>query len=278
MSGERGYANGPFGQIHFRDTGAGTDTGTDTGAPLLLFHQAPMSHRQFDTVCPLLHERGVRAIAVDLPGFGMSDPPSFLPTIRDYAKIAAPLLDHLGIEEAFLLGHHTGAAVATEAAQLLGSRALGLILNGPTPFDEATRKSGLEYVEAKEKGFAPELDGSHLANAFVNRTSFANEDTQWPLTTRYVCEQFTGLGPFWYGHHAAFVYDHAAAIKMIAHPTLILTNTGDQIYDLALLTHQLRPDFAFTKIAGGGIDIVDEKPAEWCSAVADFISKTRLTD
>jgi len=263
MIGRRGYADGPYGQIHYRDTGA--------GVPLLLFHQAPMSYRQFDGVYPLLHNHGIRAIGVDIPGFGMSDPTDFVPKIRDYAKVAAPLLDQLEIEAAFMLGHHTGAAVATEAAALLEDRALGLILNGPTPFDEKARAEGLEYVEIHEKGFTPERDGSHLAKAYINRTSFSNESTKWSLTTRYVCEQFTGLGPFWYGHHAAFVYDHAATIKTITHPTLILTNTGDQIYDLALRTRTMRPDFSISIIEGGGIDIADESPTEWAAAVTNFI-------
>ena len=107
MIGSRGYADGPYGQIHFQDTAE--------GVPLLLFHQAPMSHRQFDSIYPLLHGLGIRAIGLDMPGFGMSDATDFVPTIHDYAQVAAPLLDHLGIERAFVLGHHTGAAVATEA-------------------------------------------------------------------------------------------------------------------------------------------------------------------
>lgn len=263
MTGSRGYAEGPYGQIHYRDTGE--------GVPLVLFHQAPMSHRQFDSVYPLLHHLGIRSIGVDMPGFGMSDPTGFVPAIRDYAKVTAPILDRLEIEAAFMLGHHTGAAVATEAAALLEDRALGLILNGPTPFDDVARAGGLEYVETHEKTFTPERDGSHLAKAYVNRMFCANEDTKWSLTTRYVCEQFTGLGPFWHGHHAAFCHDHITAIKAITHPALILTNTGDQIYDLALRARTMRPDFSFSEIEGGGIDIVDEKPTEWATAVANFI-------
>ena len=86
-------------------------------------------------------------------------------------------------------------------------------------------------------------------------------------------ETLGGLAPFWYGHHAAFQYDHGATIPKIAHPTLILTNTGDQIYEHAKLTHLMRPDFAFTALEGGGIDVVDQLPDAWTEAVAAFVAR-----
>ena len=49
----RGYANGPFGLIHYRDTGK--------GEPLILLHQAPMSSQQFETVYPLFAASTCRA-------------------------------------------------------------------------------------------------------------------------------------------------------------------------------------------------------------------------
>ena len=261
---KRGYADGPFGQIHFCDSGQGT--------PLVLFHQAPMSHRQFDSVYALLHQRGIRAIGVDMPGFGLSDPTDFVPSIRDYAEIYPSLLNHLDINAAFVLGHHTGAEVVTEVSLNFPNRVVAVVLNGPAPFDDDMREQGLRYVENREKGFRPKADGSHLAEAFETRMSYANKDTNWNLATRYIAEQFIGLGPFWYGHHAAYQYDHAAGIADISHPTLILTNTGDVIYDLALKSHKLRPDFEFAELPGGGVDIVDEMPELWVAHVCRFIA------
>ena len=73
----RGYAHGPFGQVHFQVQG--------TGQPLLLCHQSPSSLRQFDPVYPLLAAAGVMAIGVDTPGFGQSEVPDIVPTIENYA-------------------------------------------------------------------------------------------------------------------------------------------------------------------------------------------------
>lgn len=262
----RGYAKGPFGQVHFQDTQEGT--------PLVLCHQAPMSSRQFDSVYSLLHERGLRAIGVDMPGFGLSDPTDFVPRVEDYARVIPSVLDHLEISSAFVLGHHTGAMVATEVALQFESRVIALILNGPLPLSTQEREEGLAYVESTEKGFTPEPDGNRLLSLYQNRMSAANSDTKWHLSGRYIAETLIGYGPFWYGHHAAFQYDHAITLPRIEHPALILTNTGDSIYENALQARKLRPDFKFTEIEGGSWDIVDEHPVAWADAVSDFIRAT----
>ncbi|MDX2224855.1 MAG: hypothetical protein SFV21_19025, partial [Rhodospirillaceae bacterium] len=85
---KRDYAVGPYGLVHFQDTGG-------DGVPLVMCHQAPQSSRQFDNVLPELAKRGLRAIAVDTPGFGMSDPTDFVPKIEDYAKAVPAVMDHL---------------------------------------------------------------------------------------------------------------------------------------------------------------------------------------
>ncbi|MEM1264077.1 MAG: alpha/beta fold hydrolase [Pseudomonadota bacterium] len=261
---KRGYADGPFGQVHY------CDTETD-GPPLVLCHQAPMTMRQFDTVYPLLAEQGIHAIGIDTPGFGLSDAPAFVPTIGDYATVVPPVLDQLGIEKAVVLGHHTGALVVTEVALQFPDRVDRVILNGPVPLSDEERQAFVQMVEEKEKGFRHVLDGSHLSTLYAGRAQWAEEGTDPALITRYVIEQLQGFAPFWYGHNAAFAYDHEATIMALKHPTLILTNTGDIIYEHAKQTHILRPDFDFIAIEGGSVDIVDQRPAEWVRAVSDYI-------
>lgn len=261
----RGYADGPYGQVHFLDTGEGT--------PLVLCHQAPMSLRQFDSVYDLLADSGIRAIGIDMPGFGASDPTNFVPGIEDYARVVPSVLDHLNMSAAFILGHHTGAMMATEVALQFEDRVIGVILNGPLPLTTEERAAGLAYVEEFEKGFVHKADGSHLLTMFNNRMVYASDQTDWQLATRYIAEQLIGLGPFWYGHHAAFQYDHSKTLPLMTHPTLVLTNTGDAIYKNAKDTMDLRPDFDFAELEGGTIDIVDEKPEEWVREVAKFVRR-----
>lgn len=259
----RGYADGPYGQIHFRDT--------EEGIPLVMCHQAPQTSKQFTNVYWLLKQLGIRAIGVDLAGFGESDPTPFVPTIEDWAAIVPAVLDHLEIKSAHVLGHHTGAMVATEAALQFPGRVNKLVLNGPLPITEEQRLQYLEFVREKEIDFIYRSDGSHLQESFLVRRKMFGDDADPKTITRYVTEKFEGYAPFWIGHHAAFIYDHGAALSRIKHPTLILTNTGDEIYKHAKLAREMRPDFFYRELVGGGVDIVDQMSYPWAKEVADFL-------
>lgn len=261
----RGYAAGPFGQVHYQDTGG-------SGVPVMLCHQAPMTSRQFDNVYPVFSTRGVRAIGIDYPGFGMSDVSPEVPTIADYVSCVIAVMDHLDISIADVCGHHTGALVATEMALLHPDRTRNVIINGPSPLSEEEREKWHEYTRVNEKEFTHKTDGSHLAELYQRRWQWAEEGTDPTLVTRYVVETMMGYGPFWYGHNAAFSYDHEASLKKIKHRAMILTNTGDMIFELAEYSHKLRPDLEYVIMQGGGVDIVDQQPEQWVDAILDFIA------
>ena len=105
----RAYIDGPQGQIHYQVFGK--------GIPLILCHQAPTCSVQFQEVLQPLADRGFRAVAIDNPGFGMSDGPSAPPSIEhDYLNATMAVMDALQIERAHIVGHHTGSMLAVEAA------------------------------------------------------------------------------------------------------------------------------------------------------------------
>jgi pimeloyl-ACP methyl ester carboxylesterase len=254
-----------MGQMHFHDMGS--------GPPLVLLHQAPMCAHQFDAVMPLLSAAGVRAIAIDLPGFGGSDGPDAPPAIADYAAAIPCVLDHLGLDQVDVLGHHTGALVATELALGFPERVGKLILNGPVPLTPEEQKAFRDDAMTREKASAViQPDGSHLSSAFQKRAAFVAGSVPLERVHDYVLWMVSGSAPLWYGHNAAFSYDHAARMRGLTHPTLVLTNTGDIIYEQALRTMALRPDFAFVALEGGGVDVVDQLPDAWTAAVVAFLN------
>lgn len=262
----RGYANGPWGLVHFYDNGA-------TGRVLLLLHQAPMSARQFDAVYAPLARRGIRGIGIDTPGFGMSDPTPFAPRVEDWTRAVIAVADLLDLPRFDALGHHTGALIATDIGIVHPDRVRSVVINGPFPLNEEERQGRLARLQKTEIEFDYKADGSHLQKSFLSRHRMYGAGADPQLITRFVIEQFQGFAPFWYGHNAAYRYDHAAALEKLKIPALILTNTGDLIYEFAQRARRIRPDFDYVELSGGGVDIIDQQPEAWCDIVAAFLER-----
>ncbi len=74
-----------------------------------------------------------------------------------------------------------------------------------------------------------------------------------------------------HGFRAAFSQNLEEVLLAIDVPTMILTNTGDDIYFAAKRAALLRPDFSFLELEGGTHDIVDEQTQIWVKSVTDFL-------
>jgi pimeloyl-ACP methyl ester carboxylesterase len=111
------------GRVHLLEKGAGT--------PVVLLHGSGVAAGFF---LPLLNEvDGVRALAPDLPGSGLSDPIE-LPRHRYFETAAAwldRLLDTLELDRIALLGHSAGGVWALRYALAHPERVERLVLIGP---------------------------------------------------------------------------------------------------------------------------------------------------
>lgn len=260
MNPRRGYVDGPFGQIHYRIAG--------DGVPLILAHQSPSSSDMFRAAYGFLAAQGVMAIGVDTPGFGESDVPPQRPGIVDYSKAYAPVMDRFNLKAAALLGHHTGAANVTAFAFRHPERVAKLILNGPPLFTAAERAER----NARPAGPVPlEKDGSHLSKRFQGRIAATPGWTNLDALHANFMQQLWAGDTFWYGHKAAYEYDMESEFKALTVPTMILTNTTDDLYQITQRARALRPDMAYAELIGGTHDIVDEQPEAWAAAVARYV-------
>jgi pimeloyl-ACP methyl ester carboxylesterase len=262
MTPRKAYADGPFGQVHYAVLG--------DGKPLVLLHQSPTDMVQFARVMPLLAAAGIRAIAVDLPGFGTSDVPDHPPTIAEYAAIVPAVLDALGIARASLLGHHTGALIATEAALRYPERADKVILHGPLPMTDEERAMWRQLL-SREKEWNLRWDGSHLLEQWNYRYQ---AQAAWTDIEAFHANFVHGLAAgrtLWYAHDAVMSYRHEEAMDRLQHPCLILANTGDAIYGFSQRAKERYPRFAYAELPGGTIDAIDELPQAWTDAVAEFL-------
>ena len=179
------------------------------------------------------------------------------------------IMDHFGFDKASVLGHHTGAIIVTEAALQAPERIDKIVLNGPLPLTDEERAYFLGMVEA-EKSWAPRWDGSHLTEIWeTRRAAQADWSDLDAFHTHVIHGQLAG-SHVWYAHAAVMAYKHEEALPRITHPSLILANTGDAIYAQSQRAKEMRPDFAYTELEGGTIDIIDEQPDAWVQAVAEF--------
>lgn len=264
MRPRKAYADGPFGQIHYAVCGE--------GVPLVLLHQSPTDMVQFSRVMPLLAAAGVRAIAVDLPGFGTSDVPDHPPTIAEYAPIVPAVLDALGIARASLLGHHTGAVIATEAALQFPERTHKVILHGPVPMTDEERAMWRQVL-SREKQWQLRWDGSHLTEQWGWRYG---AQSAWTDLEAFHANFVHGLlagRTVWYAHDAVMSYRHEQAMARLEAPCLILANTGDAIYAFSQRARERFPQFDYAELPGGTIDAIDELPREWTEAVVAFLRR-----
>ncbi len=74
------------------------------------------------------HLEGFTTIVFDHPGSGLSETPPQLVPMRHFARVAAELLEHLGYDEADVLGFSFGGMVAQELAHAHPERVRRLVL------------------------------------------------------------------------------------------------------------------------------------------------------
>ena len=101
-----------------RSFGDGTIFGEVAGdgpVEVVLLHGWARRGRDFAAVQDLLVRRGVSSVALDLPGFGSSPPPTVAGGARLYASLVTPVLAALG-RPVVLVGHSFGGRIATVIA------------------------------------------------------------------------------------------------------------------------------------------------------------------
>jgi len=155
------------------------------GAPLVLIHGYPLDHSIWDEVTPLLSSdpsagsgQAFDLILPDLRGFGGSVSPAPAWTMGDLAADIASLLDHLGIESAFLAGHSMGGYVALAFAQAYPSRVRGLALVASQTAADMPEKREGRFAQAKQiaedgigetvAGMTPKLSADVRVQKFVH--------------------------------------------------------------------------------------------------------------
>lgn len=222
----RGYVDTPAGQVHYRESG--------NGEAIVLLHWTPGTSHQYAAVLPALGAAGYRALAPDLPGFGLSCRREGHWSIGDFADNLLACLDSWQLENAVFWAGHMAAEIALEAALRSPARCSLLVLDGVPTWDEDLRRDILD----KARPDAPQLreDGAHLEQLWQHllselrlwRPQAEFDEALGQQAMRLLLSRM--LAEFdWRPARALLAYDSQQALRQLRTPLLALTAEQDPL-------------------------------------------------
>jgi haloalkane dehalogenase len=116
---ESRWFDGAGPRVHYVDEGA--------GQPVVMFHGNPTWSFLYRKVIRALRGR-FRCIAMDYPGFGLSDRPDrYGYTSAEHAQVIGKLVDHLALDRFIVVGQDWGGPIGMTVALERASRVAGLV-------------------------------------------------------------------------------------------------------------------------------------------------------
>ncbi|MBU3673150.1 MAG: alpha/beta hydrolase [Sinobacteraceae bacterium] len=243
----KAYAQTRHGQVHYRRLGSGSQR-------VLLIHWLPLSSRMYQHVMPILAARGCDVLAVDLLGYGRSDPRPRVWSMADWAASVAEVAESLGFREALVVGGHSGSCVAVELAIGFPSLVSQLVLDGCpvlTPELRATFKSMQQQSRP-----VPDTAGSHESLVFRTvRTTYEHYlpgfavtpesiELLWPAMIDYLETDFVSSAAI------SAEYELEPRLARIHQPLTLLSADTDTLAGSFAQVCALRPDARQHKFKG----------------------------
>ena len=251
----------PAGTIHCAIAG--------TGRPVLLLHQTPRSWDEYRDVLPLLGKR-FQAIAMDTIGFGdSSKPPLGNDSIEHWAQVAMSLADALGIVRLAVVGHHTGAVIATEIAAAYPERIDAAVLSASALVDAGFRARHARPSRVDNVVRRP--DGSHLAELWrIRQPLYPEGDID--LLERFVVDALKAGPRAAEGHAVVARYVMEDRLPLIRCPVLIVAPTADpHAYPAARALAERIAGSRYVEVEGGMVPLPDQMPERFAELVTDFL-------
>ncbi|MBA3853532.1 MAG: hypothetical protein C0503_03895 [Gemmatimonas sp.] len=237
------------------------------GVPVVLIHGFPMASRLWHGFVPEFAP-GHRLIIVDLPGFGRSDAPSAARTgCGAHAAAIHALLDDLGVDQAYIVGHGLGGGVAQAFAVQWPTRAAGLALISSAGFGvKPQRMARLARALGPLARITPPGVLAGLVHGSIRR-GFA-DPARSHLTLDICLRQFTSE----YGRDTLAA--HLAAMRNcdtsswsrrlgeLDVPAIVVWGEDDPFYSVALgeRLHQALKGSTFTVIPGASHFVPEDQP------------------
>ncbi|RKQ71952.1 pimeloyl-ACP methyl ester carboxylesterase [Litorimonas taeanensis] len=218
----RAFVDADYGQMHYRIAGSPSDY-----APLVCLHQSPKSSREFiEFMKQASNDRLV--IAIDSPGHGESDVPETKMSIEGFARSIWSAIDALDLGSVDLLGHHTGAKVATEMAFQRPERVKTIVMVSALVLSVEERdqfKSQFQPIPLDE-------DGKRFSHMWTQAVKYRGPNVSLEQLAFSVAENLRAGEAYEWGHEAAFKYNEYFEDRISALPHRItVMNPNDMLFE-----------------------------------------------
>ncbi len=175
---KRTYAEIAEGQMHYRHAGEGHEH-------VILLHMSGSSSDEYERVGDILAGKGFNVYAIDLLGFGASDPPPHYYSLAEHARTIAEFLEVVGIDSAYLYGNLATANLAVHVAVNHRDCVKGMMLAHPLyhpdPVHYTQKRNRPEFALIE-----PRADGGHLLEMW-------SRAAKYDASTRIADERFRCL-------------------------------------------------------------------------------------
>jgi pimeloyl-ACP methyl ester carboxylesterase len=233
------------------------------GAPLLVLHHDIGTLERLPVYDALAQHFDV--LVPHHPGYGKSERPAWLRSVRDVAVMYRWLLADLGVSQASLLGLGFGGWIAAEMASMaprdLGRLVLAGAMGLKPPEGDILDQALISYIDYAKAGF-------HAPQAFA--ASYGDEPSTDQLEQWDICREMTfriAWKPYMYSQTLPHLLGGVRA------PTLVVWGDDDRVVPLSagrLYTSRL-PDARLEVIKACGHCIEMEKPDALAALVTSFV-------
>lgn len=248
---------------------------------LVFLHGIGGGKKGFQSSVQFFANRGYRALAWDMPGYGESALEGAL-TFESLAVSLEKLLDAAQVEKAILVGHSMGGMVALQAWTHCASRIAGLVLAASSP--AFGQKEGDFQKQFVAQRLAPLDAGQSMAqvadklvpqmvspNALPRPASLS--DYPAGLALAHACMSAVPPNTYRTSMHALVSFDQRAALPGISVPTLCLAGEHDKTAPPEVLRRMAQkiPQAEYECILGVGHLMNFEQETLFNEAVLKFI-------
>jgi len=263
--------------LHFKKMGQGEPV-------FLLLHGFGSSLYSWDAVMEPLSQMGT-VIAFDRPGFGLTDRPLDWEGQNPYSpeaqvELVTGLLDHFGVQQAFLIGNSAGGTAAMQAALAHPERVAGLVLVAPAVYSGGGTPAWVRpllttpqmrhlgpLVARQIQARSPEL----IALSWHNPDLLTSQTLALYQKPLHVENWDRALWEFTLASRPSGL---AKKLEQFSLPVLVVTGDDDRVVPTAesvRLASEL-PNARLSVIANAGHVPHEERPADFMDAMRDFLN------